>query len=561
MLDTTLGVIMLEQAILRSNLSVNIEKAKNSLEKAREAHERYLVKLQVQDLDLAIEHYIDAIKLDPTIPESYYRLASLMWENGQIGLQTAIEQCKTAISIAPKNINAHIYTGYFLKLANDFQSAEKEFKDAIKLGGINSSRPRLFLSLSILQKMTNDKISAKEFAKCMYYLATGSLVFVWDYAFLKMLCRNFKEAFSILYYKSCGEFCENLNKQEYAVNVYETAIKKTQRDEIFYHKIADICVRRNKMDYAVDCYKKVLEASPLNRDVLIKLATVTQTFYPENIDDAIDLYNRLLEIEEDTAPIYYELGHLYLKKQDKVHAICAFKLATDKEPESPFYNNSLAYAYVQAELYDEAIEHYKQSIKLNPDKQWTSIVCQALGSIYYQIKGNTEAAIASFQAGLILDPENTEIHISLGDAYMAENDLDNAVKAYCDAIGANPEDYRAYAKAGLALWEKDYLEEAIVAYHRAIELNSEYEIAQNNLGVIYLDGMGMPDEAIRYFKSAVDVNPNYTLAYFNAGRALQQVGEFKEAASFYQMSMDLNKLTEELDEEDIKERLYGLFNA
>ena len=104
------------------------------------------------------------------------------------------------------------------------------------------------------------------------------------------------------------------------------------------------------------------------------------------------------------------------------------------------------------------------------------------------------------------------------------------------------------------------MEEAVVAYHRSIDLNPEYDIAHNNLGVIYLDGIGVPEEALSYFKTAVEVNPNYTLAYFNAGRALQTMGDFNEAADYYQMALDLNRLTEELDEEDIKDRLYGLFN-
>lgn len=552
---------MLEQALICSNLTVNMQKAQESLEKARSSHEKYLIKLQDKYLQDAIEYYIDAIKLDPTIPEGYYRLASLMWESGQIGLQSAIEQCKTAISLAPKNINAHIYAGYFMKMANDYKSAEEEFKKAIKIGGFNSSRPRLFLSLSILQRMNIEKVTIKEFAKCLYYLVTGGLIFVWDLAFLKMLYKSFAEAFSIMFYRSTGEIFERCNNYNQAAKIYKNAIDVTQKDELFYHKLADICVRRNNLDTAVDCYKKALEANPVNRDILIKLATVTQTFFPDDIDSAIDYYNQLLEIEENTAQIYYELGHLYLKKADKIHAIVAFKLALEKDLDNPFYNNSLAYAFVQAELYDEAIEYYQKAIKLNPDKEWTSIVCQALGSIYYQIKNNTEAAIASFQAGIILDPENSEIYLSLGDAYMAENDLDNAIRAYCDSITVNSEDYRAYSKAGIALWEKDYLEEAIVSYHRAIDLNPEYDIAHNNLGVIYLDGIGTADEALPYFKTAIGINPNYTLAYFNAGRAAQIIGEENEAASYYQMALDLNKLTEELDEEDIKERLYGLFNA
>ena len=37
--------------------------------------------------------------------------------------------------------------------------------------------------------------------------------------------------------------------------------------------------------------------------------------------------------------------------------------------------------YEHDELYDDAIEHYQKAISLNPDPEWTSIVCQALGSL------------------------------------------------------------------------------------------------------------------------------------------------------------------------------------
>ena len=144
---------------------------------------------------------------------------------------------------------------------------------------------------------------------------------------------------------------------------------------------------------------------------------------------------------------------------------------------------------------------------------------------------------------------------------MAEYDLDKAIRAYCDAILLNPEDYRGYFKVGTALWEKDYLEEALVAYHKAIELNPENAYAQNNLGILYLDGLGDAEEALEYFEEAIALNANYTLAYFNAGRASQMLDFTNDAANYYQMAIDLNKVTNELDEEDIIRRLHKLFEA
>lgn len=551
---------MSEQMLLQPIQASNPEKAHEALEKARTAHEKYLVRLQNSDLQEAIEHYIDAVKYDPAMPEAYYRLATLMWEQGQISLDTAIEQCKTAVSLAPQNINAHLYTGFFMKLAQDFQSAEQEFKSAIKMGKLKSARPRLILSQSILQKINSKNGSISDYLNFLYYFVSGSVMLAWDKPSMKMFYKNMSDDFSVFTYNTVGKFLEKIKLNQTAENVYKQAVMATNHGEIFYNKMGDLALKNKELDLTVDCYRKVLEQNPQNREVLIKLATVLQTYFPENTDDTIDCYEKLLEFGMDTAQIYYELGHLYLQKEDKINSISAFKLAVDNDSENPFYNNSLAYAYSKAELYDDAIEHYQKAISINPDKEWTSIVCQALGSIYAEVKGNIEAGISTYQAGIILDPNNYELYLSLGDTYMATYDLDSAIRTYCDAIMLNPEDYRGYSKAGIALWEKDYLEEALVSFHKSIDLNPENEYAHNNLGILYLDGLGDAEEALEYFEAAVELNPSYTLAYFNAGRASQAMGFTNDAAHYYQMAIDLNKITQDLDEEDIQNRLHRLFD-
>ena len=533
--------------------------AKEALEKARIAHERYLIRQHRSDLEEAIENYIDAVKLDPSLPESYYRLASLMWEQGQISVDTAIEQCKTAVTLAPKNMNAHLYTGFFMKLAEDYKAAEKEFKTAIKTSRLKSGRPRLVLSQTILQKINSRNASIGDYLNFLYYFLSGSLMLAWDRPTMKMLYKNISDDFTVFSYHTLGKFMETFKLYPTAENIYKKAVTETNHNEIFYNKMGDLALKNNEVSLAVDCYRKVLEADNLNREVLIKLATVLQTYFPENTDETIDCYEKLLEFDIDSAQIYYELGHLYLRKDDKINSVSAFKLALERDSENPFYNNSLAYAYAKAELYDDAITHYKKAISLNPDAEWTSIVCQALGSLYAEVKGNIEAAVSTYQAGIILAPDNYDLYISLGDVYMAVYDLDNAIRSYCDAISLCPENYRGYTKAGLALWEKDYVEEALVSYHKAIELNPSNEFAQNNLGIIYMDGIGDAAEALEYFERAIELNANYTLAYFNAGRASQAMGFINDAANYYQMAIDLNQMTNDIDEEDVRNRLYKLF--
>lgn len=535
--------------------------AKAVLELARKAHEKYLIKLQKDDLNEAIEYYITTIKLDPNVAETYYRLASLLWENGEITLSAAIEQCKSAVSISPKNPNARLYTGYFLNIAQEYEEAEKEFKEAISINPFMSARARLTLAIMFLNKMKNSKPNFIEFTKSLYYLFSGSVTMCWDYPSIRMLSKGAYKSFSVFGYEFLGKLLEKTKNYSLAIKTYDLAAEKTGKDELFYKKIGDISIQNDAPEIAIDSYKRALDANPYNRDLLVRIATIIQTYFEDNIDDAIDCYTRILSIEGKNDRVYYELGHLYLKKQDMLNSVNAFKLAVEIENSNPFYHNSLAYALVQAEQYDEAIEHYQIAINLNPDNEWTAIVCQALGTVHYNIKENPEAAIALYQTALMLDQKCDEAHISIGDIYFDNDDMDLAIKSYCDAISVNPDNARSYSKCAMALWEKDYLEEAIVAYNKAISLNPDYDIAYNNLGVIYLDGIGNTEESLSLFRKAIDLNPNYTLAYFNLARAQQIKGLKMEAARNFQMAANLNKITTEIEESDIEDRLFALFEV
>ena len=378
-----------------------------TIEKARTAHQNYIIRQQSRDLENAIEYYIEAIRMDGKISEPYYRLASLMYEKGQISLETALEQCKTAITLEPDNTNAHIYMGYFLSLADNFKDAQKEFGLAIKTSSsFSSARPRLFLSNIIKQEMLVEGKSIKGMLKYIYYLLSGSMLLVCDKGAVRMMLETLMDNISVFSYKTLGSTFEKAKMFTKAYQTYSSAMEKTKHGEIFYKKMGDISITGQDVISALHCYRKALDETPYNREVLIKIATLLQTSFPDRIDEAIDYYNRLLEFNIDNDKIYYELGHLYMRKQDRLNSVSAFKLALQYDENNPYYNNSLAYSYLRAELYDDAIEYYQRAIKLNPDEKWTSIVCHALGAVYAEVKGNFEAAEATFQAGLVLDPTN-----------------------------------------------------------------------------------------------------------------------------------------------------------
>jgi len=531
-----------------------------TLESARIAHEKYLLKGQNADLLEAVNQYLLTMKSNPNISESYYRLASLMIESGEIDLENAIEQCKIAISVAPKNADAHLYTAYFMEKAGDFDNSTKEYEKAIKFAGINSSRARLLYSSNILKQIDSKHLSVMKLHKFLYHLISGVILSAIDKKSLKMLFKNVKDTAIVSIYKTIGTMFEGINGFKTSLNIYRKAIEKTGHKGSFYSRMGDILMRKEEYTDALECYKNAYLTQPNDRKNLLKLATITRTYTPNAIDEAIDYYTALLNFGKDIPQIYYELGHLYLKKGDNFHSLVAFKLALDSDNENPYFNNAIAFAYLRSNMFDDAIHHYQKAIKINPDDKWTALVCHTLGLVYLDMKMDFQSAISAFQAGLVLDADNYELYVSLADIYMSQNDIDNAVQTYCDAIKVNGNCFLAYAKLGLALWEKNCTEEALVAYNKALELNPDCDTAYNNLGVVYIDGLSDNKEALSCFLKAIELNPNYTLAYFNAGRAYEKLGLAQDAASYYQMAIDLNRISPELVESEIQEKIYSLFN-
>lgn len=532
-----------------------------NLEFAREAHERWLLKNNKNDLDKAIEYYAKTIVSNPLIPESYYRLALLLWESGQISLNTAIDKCQTALTVAPNNINARLYAGYFYKLANDYDSAEKEFQKAIAINPVFSSRARLNLGLLHAEKLAHSQFRFGKLLKAVFYLSTGVCTSFYDYPIVKMGVQKVKEKVQIGKYLLTGNILRLFGLEKNAKTAYKKASNKTGRHEIFYKLIGDIDVKNENIELALQSYDKALSVNPDDREALLKKATILQTYFPDKVSAAIDTYTKALETGGEKEYIYYELGHLYLKANEFLNAISAFKLAVEEDKTNAFFHNALGYALFRAGQYEEAEDHYLLAINLNPDPEWTATVCRAAALIYSDVKKNNEKAIRMYKQSLSLQPNCAETYTALGDLYFDEADYDSALSNYAQSIEINKNDAYVFNKFATALWQKDLTEEAIIAYKNAIDINSDYAAAYNNLGVVYLDGKNMLYEAKDCFDAAIEKDEEYTMAYFNAGRVAESFGDKIQAAKFYQKASDLNKIKNEIPDVNIDEKIHSLFEV
>lgn len=318
-------------------------------------------------------------------------------------------------------------------------------------------------------------------------------------------------------------------------------------------------IQTKGISQAIDVYIQAIEEAPGFVPLYCLLGDIYRSV--GQYEDAITEYKAAIWLDSLNIPAYRHLCQTYEEQGDYDNAIEIYLKLIAILPTIPEFHSNLANIYYLKGEIKEAISHYQAAITLNPNRQWTSIISQTLGYVHQQSGKDLDAAISAYQSAFLLTPDDIDIYVNLGSAFYDKEDFDNALTVYRAALDLDPANAKIHCNLGFLHWGKGDTDEAIKEYELAIEYDKTYDIAYNNLGVIYLDDLGRVQQAADLFTRAIEYNPNYALAHFNLARAISVKGDKVEAAKLYQISQDINKVTNEMDPQDITDKINDLFQS
>jgi superkiller protein 3 len=124
-------------------------------------------------------------------------------------------------------------------------------------------------------------------------------------------------------------------------------------------------------------------------------------------------YAKAVEIDPKIAEVHRNLGLAYVELKETEKAEAAFRKAIELngDPEAAFYLSRLLY---EAERHEEALEF----ILLTIQKNSSSGTAYNLKGVILNQMGRFKEALGSFQAGLVLAPDDVGLRINLGIAYI-----------------------------------------------------------------------------------------------------------------------------------------------
>jgi len=240
----------------------------------------------------------------------------------------------------------------------------------------------------------------------------------------------------------------------------------------------------------------------------------------------------------------YEEGNGYLQRydlDDVDHAIDLFNKAVAKDPQY-----ALAYAGLGTA--------YATKYSLTKDPQWIADATRNAGmgvqlngrlipvrvalARVYQLTGQIDKALVEYQSAMETDPGAIFAAYQIGRIYAQQGKFAQAEAAYKNLIRRRPDYWIGYNGLGELYYNNGKFTEAAQQFQMAINVAPINPQGYFNLGGTYI-GLGRYQDAISILQKGLSIKTNSS-AWTNLGSAYMYMGKFEEAADAMKHAADLS---------------------
>ncbi|SFN50456.1 Tetratricopeptide repeat-containing protein [Paenimyroides ummariense] len=193
--------------------------------------------------------------------------------------------------------------------------------------------------------------------------------------------------------------------------------------------------------------------------------------------------------------------------------------------------------------YEEAKTNLTKAIILNPDPAALFFIYYRRGDLNYKLE-LFEESIADFSRSIELQPKYEWAYLDRGMALADTGKMAEAETDFLKALELKPDWGDAFYCLGICYQDQAKPEKAMDYFKLAVKDTDNQLLfkdkAYNNIGILY-NHQKKYSESIPYFDKAIELNPNYSLAYINRAVAKHQFNDTEGVCSDLQRAIELGR--------------------
>lgn len=267
----------------------------------------------------------------------------------------------------------------------------------------------------------------------------------------------------------------------------------------------------------------------------LALAAGSMTVHRNSVyQDEQGLWEDTLAKRPDNARAHNNLGRLFHNEGKFDEAIEHYRISLRGDPTNAKAYYNLGLALMKSNRADEAIAPFKEAVRILP---YYFAAHMYLGKILAE-QGRTDEALAHLVEAIRFDPNPAMPHFYRGVALAGVGRWQEAIADYEAALKFNPNHSGAQSNWGVALFQLHQIPAAIEHFQAALALDPALPGVQFNLGLALIS-QGRQSEAIAAYTEAVRLFPEFAEGHLNLGIALAQSGDLSSALEHLQTAVDL----------------------
>ena len=137
----------------------------------------------------------------------------------------------------------------------------------------------------------------------------------------------------------------------------------------------------------------------------------------------------------------------------------------------------MAITYIQVRYWANSITLFEHALEVTFNNY---VAHDNLGSALYR-KGRLDEAVGHYTEALRINPDYLEPHNNLGAALFRKGKIDEAICYFTRALRIKPDIAETHNNLGAALFQKGKIDEAIAHFQEALRIRPDYANAHNNL--------------------------------------------------------------------------------